>query len=272
MYKKIIATLLFGLASSFAASWSYFPVKGEGLSARAGYIMEYGDWMTQGIRADVRYAIDSKWEFSLRNVGLQIFASDGYNALHEDCDEDVDGCSSSLLKAPILGVKRNLGQKTSIYLDANLPLGSVGTEEYFGEFAIDVGLQRGIILENKFSWTMELGYVYSFDRYTGMIVHASTEVDLSIGEQLIAFGGYEYRVQLTEETGAATYKIFAGASYALNENMSIEEEVSFASADLKEFQLGIDYNWRYVKENFGDEDDGSSVMTLKLSTYFKYSF
>ncbi len=268
MYKKIIATLLLGIASSFAASWSYFPVKGEGFAARAAYIMEYGDWMSQGIAADARFTLNSKWEFSVRNIGLQLISSDGYNALHQ---EEVD--ESGMLRNMILGAKRNLGQKTSVYIDIALPLGSIGTEEYQDAMAIDVGAQRGIILGEDFSWTTELGYTLPFSDYTGMIIHAATEADLSIGGNLIAFAGYEYRIQLSGyASGSAAYKIFGGASIAINERMSIEEEVTFTSTDLKSFQKGFDYNYRYVEEEYGEEGDDTSIMVLKLSTYIKYSF
>ena len=297
MLKKVLLIAFLYVSTSFA-TWSYFPVTGDGLRTKASFDVQSGDFSSKGLAAGIAYVLGGSFELSLQNMGFISIAEFG-----ED-DE-----SETFMRKPIIGVRLGSRESFDVYLDYSLPIGrfvSYGTDEYEEGSFLDFGFHKSIINKKRFRWGLELGvnyhftyepeederlseYIYMYEHQTGLFYHWASEMDLALFTRLDLFAAFEYRIMLTKskdkwyadsyryddiygeyEYGAFDYtftKFMFGFCFKIMEHLFLEEEISIISATMPAYDAYESY------DSVEFEDEGKDDVSFnKFSTFLKYMF
>ncbi len=261
MFKKIaLATAL--VASASFATWDYFPVQeaGKGTAEAGLYYDTDDDWSQAGIKVGARYSVIQNLEISLQGWGFQFWG-----------ETDCKGCANGGggLRDLTIGARYQILPIVSAFVDVNLPIGS---DDYDGpgttrptsdEVAIYLGGQFAQSLAEGLMLGAEAGFDWGFehDNYErGLEIHMGAEVDYTIKNiGLTPYIGLQFKLQLTEDTreddaghewgaddsGDTQINLWLGASYAINQMISVKAQLNIRSGDMDGDATGL-----YVAADF----------------------
>lgn len=199
-----------------------------------------------------RYVFGETFEVSIQDFGYQFH-------------DYMDG-----LKNPVLGARLQLGEKTLLFLDFGLPIGTIDNDPGYLKF----GLQQAFVLNSHFAWSSEIGfqnlftttidddyYYGSYDYDHGSLIEVATEMDIHIS-RLILFAGYAFAIQITDGeadfgdftdsdgyAGSTRHRIFFGPNLKITENINAEVEYSMQFGS-KAYDYSADALAFYVKFKF----------------------
>lgn len=233
MSKKILISTLLGASLSFA-TWGYFPLKesDSGLEVKGGYAFTSGDVDADNLLFKARLVIGGKLEISVQDFGYQFGDNSGLTNM-------------------VVGGRFQLSEKTSVFLDYALPMGSLD----FAPSFFHAGLQHALVLQPHVAWGTEIGYTNYFETSVddedidideASVINLTTEIDLNSTSKLIWFIGGNLNLKVSESEytytrydwyyGDETYTdglddafdigffLFGGVSLKISKNTAIEEE------------------------------------------------
>ena len=250
MFKKVIL-LAAAIATSSFATWDYFGLlqNNQG-SAKAGiYYDTDDDWSQMGLKVGARMNATPQLELSLQGFGYQFWGE-------TDCDACSEGGSG--LRDLVIGARYALDPELYFFLDFNLPIGKdkakgIGTTAPSRhEMALYFGAQHHSDIKaiNGASYGTEAGLFWGFEHHNlerGLELRLGGEFDYTLPSAplTLALGGqFWLRLFKSEydngnkdvdlhDDWSNQFKIWFGATYAVNSNISINGQVIARSQDLK---------------------------------------
>lgn len=246
MIKKVLL-LAAAVATSSFATWDYFGLlqNSQG-SFRAGLYYDMDDdWSQMGLKVGARMNVAPQLELSLQGFGYQLWGE-------EDCKDCEEGGSG--LRDLTIGARYALDPELYFFLDFNLPIGKdkktgLGrTPPSKKEMFLYFGGQHHKAIESikGASYGAEAGIFWGFEHHDlerGLEVRFGGEFDytlpsapvtLLLGGQiwLRVFESEDHDRDLNDDW-SQQYKIWIGADFAVNNQISIKGKVIARSQDLK---------------------------------------
>ena len=246
MIKKILL-LAAALATSSFATWDYFSLlqNNQG-SVKAGlYYDTDHDWSQMGFNVGARMNLSPQFELSIHSFGYQLWGE-------TDCDNCEEGGGG--LRDLAIGARFALDPELYFFLDFNLPIGKdkktgLGrTPPSKKEMFLYFGGQHHKAIESikGASYGAEAGIFWGFEHHDlerGLEVRFGGEFDytlpsapvtLLLGGQiwLRIFESEDHDRDLNDDW-SQQYKIWIGADFAVNNQISIKGKVIARSQDLK---------------------------------------
>lgn len=250
MIKKVLL-LAAAVATSSFATWDYFGLlQNSQASVKGGLYYDMDDdWSQMGMKVGARMNLAPKFELSLQSFGYQFWGETECDA----CEEGGNG-----LRDLVIGARYALDPELYLFLDFNLPIGKDKkttfnrTPPSKHEMYLYFGLQHHNEINSikGAAYGTEAGVFWGFEHHKlerALEVRVGGEFDytlpsapvtLLIGGQIwLRLFESEYdnggkEVELNDDW-SQQYKIWLGASFAVNEKVSINAQVIARSQDLK---------------------------------------
>ena len=259
MIKKIVL-LAAAIATSSFATWDYFSLlqNNQG-SVKAGLYYDMDDdWSQMGLKVGARMNLAPQLELSLQGFGYQLWGE-------EDCKDCEEGGSG--LRDLTIGARYALDPELYFFLDFNLPIGKDKKTGYGRtppskkEMFLYVGAQHTQAIESikGAAYGAEAGVFWGFEHHDlerGLEVRVGGEFDYTLptAPVTLLLGGQiwfrlfesEYKDKDLHDDWSQQYKIWLGADFAVNNQISIKGKVIARSQDLK-------------SKNFTDERAGQGI-------------
>ena len=250
MIKKIILLAAVIVSSSFA-TWDYFGLlqNNQG-SFKAGlYYDTDDDWSQMGLRVVARMNVTPQFELSLQGFGYQFWGE-------TDCDACSEGGNG--LRDLVIGARFALDPELYLFLDFNLPIGKdkvkgVGTTAPSnGEMYLYFGAQHhnNINAIKGAAYGTEAGVFWGFEHHNlerGLELRLGGEFDYTLPSApltLMVGGQFWLRLFKSEyyngnkdvdlhDDWSNQFKFWIGATFNINDNMSLNGQIIARSQDLK---------------------------------------
>lgn len=248
MFKKIALAAL--LVASFGfASWDYYKLPEAGKGTVKGQFFYDSDdpWSQWGLNVSGRFVLIPNLELSLQSFGYRSWETDG-----------ADGAGITDIT---LGARYAIMPIVNLFLDLNLPTGSNDVSD---RLSFTLGGQFSQELVPNLLLGTEAGFYWGFERHDfepGLVLNLAAELGYTIPEYgLTPLVGLEIKLKLTDDewSGAGAWednagdnsiRIWLGAAYAINEQMSVDGKLKVRSGDSSDHldgdAVGIEANFSY---------------------------
>jgi len=250
MIKKVLL-LAAALATSSFATWDYFSLQQNNQgSIKAGLYYDMDDdWSQMGIKVGARMNLAPQLELSVQSFGYQFWGEN-------DCEGCGDGGNG--LRDLVIGARFALDPELYFFLDFNLPIGrdksdGVGTTPPSShEMFLYFGAQHTKAIESikGAAYGAEAGVFWGFMHHNierGLEVRVGGEFDYTLptAPVTLLIGGQIWLRPFCSEYNdgnkdhdmhddwSQQYKIWLGASFAINDKMSLKGQVIARSQNLK---------------------------------------
>lgn len=241
MFKKIALAAALAASASFA-TYDMFPVgqpgKGQ-VEAKMSYSW-HDHWSSDNIMVKGKYNVMPGLEVSLMGIGYQLWNED------DRCDDDHGTCpDNDGIRALTLGGRYQFMPMLIGALDIDIPLNSDDVTGEYDPLAVYAAIQYTQEFMPGLALGAEAGFKWKFedeDYEEGLLLQVMAELDYTVpGIGLTPWVGLGFFDQLTESeahgheidgTDESQIELWIGASYAINQMISVKAQFTLSKGDL----------------------------------------